>query len=63
MVRHATVRAAADFLDMSHSTVARRIVVLEKGLGVRLFDRTPHGYSSRRQARTFSPRLKAWKAK
>src|ERR1700722_4126992 len=44
MVRHATVRAAADLLDMSHSTVARRVVALEKGLGVRLFDRTAHGY-------------------
>jgi len=44
MVRHATVRAAADLLDMSHSTVARRIIALEKGLGVRLFDRTTHGY-------------------
>ena len=44
MVRHATVRAAADLLGMSHSTVARRIIALEKGLGVRLFDRTTHGY-------------------
>jgi DNA-binding transcriptional LysR family regulator len=44
MVRHATVRAAADLLGMSHSTVARRIISLEKGLGVRLFDRTTHGY-------------------
>jgi DNA-binding transcriptional LysR family regulator len=45
MVRHATVRAAADLLGTSHSTVARRIIALEKGLGVRLFDRTAHGYN------------------
>jgi len=45
MVRHATVRAAADLLGMSHSTVARRIIALENGLGVRLFDRTAHGYN------------------
>jgi DNA-binding transcriptional LysR family regulator len=44
MVRHATVRAAADLLDISHSTVARRIVALEKRMGVRLFNRTAHGY-------------------
>jgi len=44
MVRHATVRAAADLLGINHSTVARRVVALEKGLGVRLFDRTTHGY-------------------
>ncbi|HEY0802376.1 MAG TPA: LysR family transcriptional regulator, partial [Steroidobacteraceae bacterium] len=44
MVRHGTVRASAEVLDMSHSTVARRIVALEKRIGVRLFDRTSSGY-------------------
>jgi DNA-binding transcriptional LysR family regulator len=44
MVRQSTVRAAAALLDMSHSTVARRIVALEKQIGVRLFNRTAHGY-------------------
>jgi len=44
MVRHGTVRGSAEVLDMSHSTVARRIVALEKRLGARLFDRTSSGY-------------------
>jgi DNA-binding transcriptional LysR family regulator len=44
VVRHPTVRAAADLLHISHSTVARRIVALEKRMGVRLFNRTIHGY-------------------
>jgi DNA-binding transcriptional LysR family regulator len=44
MVRHGTVRACAEVLGMSHSTVARRIIALEKQIGVRLFDRTPTGY-------------------
>ena len=39
-----SVRAAAQKLDVSHSTVSRRICALEKDLGVRLFDRLPGGY-------------------
>ena len=44
MIRHGTVRACAEVLEMSHSTVARRIIALEKQVGTRLFDRTPTGY-------------------
>jgi DNA-binding transcriptional LysR family regulator len=44
MTRHGTVRACADALGTSHSTVARRIIALEKQIGTRLFDRTPTGY-------------------
>jgi len=44
MVRHSTVRAAAELLEISHSTVARRMAALEKRMGARLFDRTPRGY-------------------
>ncbi|MDE2156399.1 MAG: LysR family transcriptional regulator [Xanthomonadaceae bacterium] len=45
LVRHGSVRAAAPKLGVSHSTVARRIEVLEKRLGVRLFDRISTGYA------------------
>lgn len=45
LVRHGSVRAAASKLGVSHSTVARRIEVLEKRLGVRLFDRISTGYA------------------
>ena len=36
--------AAADTLDVTHSTVSRRITAFEKQLGVRLFERLPGGY-------------------
>ena len=39
-----SVRAAAQKLDVSHSTVSRRVGALEQDLGVRLFDRLPGGY-------------------
>lgn len=45
LVRHGSVRAAAPKLGVSHSTVARRIELLEKRLGARLFDRISTGYA------------------
>lgn len=45
LVRHGSVRAAAPSLDISHSTVSRRMVSLEKRLGARLFDRRSTGYT------------------
>jgi len=42
--RCGSIRAAADQMGVSHSTVARRIETFEKQIGVRLFDRTPKGY-------------------
>lgn len=39
-----TVRAAAKALNVHHSTVSRRIELLEKSLGVTLFERRPEGY-------------------
>lgn len=45
LVRHGSVRAAATKLDISHSTVARRIESFEKRVGVRLFDRISTGYA------------------
>ncbi|MBL4759052.1 MAG: LysR family transcriptional regulator [Rhizobiales bacterium] len=44
LMRTGTVRAAAKYLGISHSTVARRIDVMEEKLAVRLFDRLPSGY-------------------
>ncbi|MFQ5535728.1 MAG: LysR family transcriptional regulator [Sphingomonadales bacterium] len=45
LLRAGTVRAAAARLDVSHSTVARRIEAMERRLSVRLFDRLPTGYA------------------
>ena len=39
-----TVSGAGRTLSVKHTTVARRIMSLEKHLGSRLFDRTPQGY-------------------
>ena len=42
---HGSFSAAAASLGVNHSTVSRRIQVLEERHGVRLFERTQHGYS------------------
>ena len=39
-----SISAAAEFLNVNHSTVLRRLASLEKRLGARLFDRLPNGY-------------------
>lgn len=43
VMREGTMLAAARRAGVDHSTVARRITVLEQTLGVRLFDRSPRG--------------------
>ncbi|MCO4772016.1 MAG: LysR family transcriptional regulator [Deltaproteobacteria bacterium] len=43
IAREGTMRAAGLSLGVSHTTVGRRLVCLEKALGSRLFDRTPGG--------------------
>jgi DNA-binding transcriptional LysR family regulator len=43
--RHRTLAAAAEKLDIDLSTVFRRLNALEQRLRVRLFDRSPRGYS------------------
>ncbi|GAA2266798.1 LysR family transcriptional regulator [Nonomuraea roseoviolacea subsp. roseoviolacea] len=43
VVRHRTVTDAANALDLAPSSVSEQIRVLEKSLGVALFDRTPRG--------------------
>lgn len=45
LMRCGNVRSAAATLNVSHSTVARRIDALEEKLAVRLFDRLPNGYA------------------
>ena len=42
--RGGSVRAAAEFLQVNHSTVLRRIAQLEKQLGVQMFEKLPSGY-------------------
>lgn len=44
LARSGSIRKAARALDVSHSTVLRRIADLEKQSGVRLFDKKPDGY-------------------
>ena len=45
LARSGSVRSAAIRLSVSHSTVVRRVDILEKSLGVRLFERMPQGYT------------------
>ncbi len=40
-----SVRRAAEVLGVNHSTVSRRINIFEKKLGVKVFDRTPRGFT------------------
>ena len=45
LAREGTVSSAGRALKVKHTTVARRIAVLEAKLGSRLFDRLPGGYA------------------
>jgi DNA-binding transcriptional LysR family regulator len=45
IARHGSLQGAAGTLGVNHSTVFRRLNALEARLGVRLFDRSPHGYA------------------
>jgi DNA-binding transcriptional LysR family regulator len=44
LARTGRLIAAAQRLDVDHTTVSRRILALEKGIGNQLFDRRPSGY-------------------
>jgi len=44
VARGGSVRAAAEHLDVNHSTVLRRIAQLEAHLGAHMFERLPSGY-------------------
>jgi DNA-binding transcriptional LysR family regulator len=44
VAREGSVRAAAERLDVTHSTVLRRIAQLEERLGAQMFGKLPSGY-------------------
>lgn len=44
VARGGSVRAAAEWLGVNHSTVLRRIAHLEDGLGAQVFEKLPAGY-------------------
>jgi DNA-binding transcriptional LysR family regulator len=44
LARHKRLSTAARRLEVSHSTISRRVGALEKALGCRLFDKTLHGW-------------------
>jgi DNA-binding transcriptional LysR family regulator len=44
VAREGSVRAAAERLEVNHSTVLRRIALLEERLGAQMFDKLPSGY-------------------
>jgi DNA-binding transcriptional LysR family regulator len=52
-----SVGAAAQWLDVNHSTVLRRIASLESALDARLFDRLPRGYVLTSQGQTLAASL------
>lgn len=55
LARLGSVRAAGTSLNVSHSTVARRIEALESRLAVRLFDRNREGYTPTEAGRQMLP--------
>jgi DNA-binding transcriptional LysR family regulator len=56
LARLGSVRAAGSSLGVSHSTVARRVEMLEAELAARLFDRNRDGYSLTEAGRQMLPR-------
>jgi DNA-binding transcriptional LysR family regulator len=44
VAREGSVRAAAERLEVNHSTVLRRVAQLEERLGAQMFDKLPSGY-------------------
>jgi DNA-binding transcriptional LysR family regulator len=53
-----SISAAAEFLNVNHSTVLRRLASLEKRLGARLFDRLPDGYAMTAQGEELCNQLR-----
>lgn len=54
VARAGSTRAAAQELGLNQTTVARRMEVLEHGLKLRLFERTPRGHRLTDQGRTIA---------
>lgn len=44
LTRYGKLAVAAQRLGVEHTTIRRRVTALEKNLGTRLFDKTPHGW-------------------
>ncbi len=44
VAREGSVRAAAERLEVNHSTVLRRVAQLEERLGAQMFEKLPSGY-------------------
>ena len=62
VARQGSVRAAADHLDVNHTTVLRRIAQLEARLGAQLFEKLPAGYrltEAGDQVREFAEQMEA----
>jgi DNA-binding transcriptional LysR family regulator len=53
-----SISAAAELLNVNHSTVLRRLASLEKRLGARLFDRLPDGYAMTAQGEELRNQLR-----
>jgi DNA-binding transcriptional LysR family regulator len=56
LARTGSVRAAGAALEVSHSTVLRRVEALEETLGARLFDRSRDGFALTAAGREMLPR-------
>lgn len=57
VIEHGSLSGAARALRVNHATVLRRLVLLEKAHGVRLFDRPPGGYCLRPEWREIDTSL------
>jgi hypothetical protein len=59
-----SVKAAADRLGVTQPTISEQIRLLERALGVPLFDRTPSGLQLTRSGREASatPRRRGWRS-
>jgi DNA-binding transcriptional LysR family regulator len=55
-----SIAAAAQHLQVNHSTVLRRLAALEQSLGARLFDRQPQGYVRTAAGETLWQALPQW---
>lgn len=59
VAKHGSTLAASKQLQVSQSTVARRIESLEKSLGLSLFDKQPSGYELTEAGRALVPQAEA----
>ena len=63
VAREGSVRAAAERLEVNHSTVLRRVAQLEERLGAQMFEKLRSGYRPYRcgeEVLEFAEQMKAW---